>query len=115
MRAKFKGTVFEPLIADKEFEKQVKAEYGSLTVGEMITEAMELESISKVELARRMHTSPAAITRYTRPDYDKFKLDTLAAIAQAMGGELTVSFKLPSGKGGNKKKVLSSMFTASRT
>lgn len=100
------------MMKDKDFERLVEAECESITVGEMILEAMGKAEITKSDLARKMHTSPAAITRYTHPDYQKFRLDTLAAIAQALGGRLTVSLSLPPARGRKKATTLSAEFIA---
>jgi DNA-binding Xre family transcriptional regulator len=49
---------------------------------------MNEKQISKAEMARRMHTSRAALDRLLDPDYDAVTLSTLLKAAVAVGREL---------------------------
>jgi antitoxin HicB len=44
--------------------------------------AMKRETLSKAEMARRMHTSRAALDRLLDPDYDAVTLSTLRKAAR---------------------------------
>ena len=49
---------------------------------------MKDEQISKAEMARRMHTSRAALDRLLDPDNDAISLGTLQKAAAAVGRQL---------------------------
>jgi antitoxin HicB len=51
---------------------------------------MEMEKISKVEMARRMNTSRAALDRFLAPGSASVTLQTLARAARAIGRDLRI-------------------------
>jgi antitoxin HicB len=55
-----------------------------------LAEEMKRQSITKVEMARRMKTSRSQLDRLLDPDNDKVELATLARAAKAVGRELRV-------------------------
>ncbi len=50
--------------------------------------------LSQRELADKLHTSQAAISRLERPDYQGYTITTLEKYARAAGAELKISFRL---------------------
>jgi antitoxin HicB len=60
------------------------------TVAWQVRQAMEREQISKVEMARRMKTSRAALDRLLDPGNAAVTLQTLARAASAIGRELRI-------------------------
>ncbi len=55
-----------------------------------VQQAMEKEKISKVEMARRMHTRRAALDRLLDPNNASVTLQTLARAAHAVGRDLRI-------------------------
>jgi antitoxin HicB len=55
-----------------------------------VQKTMEEEKITKVEMARRMHTSRAALDRLLTPGNTSVTLQTLARAARAIGRELRI-------------------------
>lgn len=55
-----------------------------------ITEAMKAQSITKVEMAKRMKTSRSQLDRLLDPKDDKVELSTLARAADAVGYKLSL-------------------------
>jgi antitoxin HicB len=55
-----------------------------------VRQAMEREKITKVEMARRMRTSRAALDRLLDPDNAAVTLQTLARAASAIGRQLRI-------------------------
>lgn len=53
-----------------------------------VQRAMEKEKITKVEMARRMHTSRAALDRLLAPGKASVTLQTLTRAARAIGRDL---------------------------
>jgi hypothetical protein len=59
-------------------------------VAYQIQQAMEKEKISKVEMARRMRTSRAALDRFLAPGTASVTLQTLTRAARAIGRDLRI-------------------------
>jgi antitoxin HicB len=55
-----------------------------------VQQAMEAEEITKVEMARRMHTSRAALDRLLDPGNASVTLQTLSKAARAVGRDLRI-------------------------
>jgi len=55
-----------------------------------VQQAMKKNKISKVEMARRMHTSRAALDRLLDPSNASVTLQTLCRAAQAIGRDLRI-------------------------
>lgn len=60
------------------------------TVAFQIQRAMETEKISKIEMARRMKTSRAALDRFLAPGTASVTLQTLTKAARAIGRDLRI-------------------------
>lgn len=56
-----------------------------------IYEAMQRQHINKVEMAKRMHTSRAAVDRLLSPQNPSVTLDTMDRAAAALGMTLSIS------------------------
>ena len=57
-----------------------------------IAEEMRAQQITKTELARRMHTSRAALNRLLDETDPSLTLTTLASAAAALGRKVTIQF-----------------------
>ncbi|NBC21034.1 MAG: XRE family transcriptional regulator [Alphaproteobacteria bacterium] len=55
-----------------------------------IREAMKAQSITKVEMAKRMNTSRSQVDRLLDPTNDRVELSTLARAADAVGHKLSL-------------------------
>lgn len=62
-----------------------------------LRQLMKRQALTKVELARRMHTNWAALDRLLDPENPSVTLHTLHSAAKAVGGELKISLQIPSG------------------
>ena len=60
------------------------------TLAWQVRQAMEKDKISKVEMARRMNTSRAALDRLLDPGNASVTLQTLTRAAHAVGRELRI-------------------------
>ena len=60
------------------------------TLAWQVEQAMKREKINKVEMARRMHTSRAALDRLLDPGNASVTLQTLCKAARAIGRELRI-------------------------
>jgi antitoxin HicB len=75
-------------------EEGVLEETGAVVLKEtlawQVQRAMENDKISKVEMARRMNTSRAALDRLLDPDNASVTLQTLTRAAHAIGRDLRI-------------------------
>jgi antitoxin HicB len=55
-----------------------------------VQQAMEKQHITKMEMARRMRTSRAALNRFLDPGNSSLTLQTLSRAAQAIGHDLRI-------------------------
>jgi len=60
------------------------------TLAWQIQQAMKKEKINKVEMAKRMHTSRAALDRLLDPEIVSVTLQTLCKAARAIGRDLRI-------------------------
>ena len=58
-----------------------------------IAEIMKAQRISKLEMARRMHTSRSQLDRFLDPDNDKVLLETVQRAASAIGKRVFISLE----------------------
>ena len=68
--------------------EQVTATAIKRVLARQLEAAMKERHFSKAEMARRMHTSRAALDRLLDPDYHAVTLSTLRKAAMAVGREL---------------------------
>ena len=54
---------------------------------------MNAQGISKLEMARRMHTSRSRLDRFLDPDNDKVLLETVQRAASAIGKRIFISLE----------------------
>jgi antitoxin HicB len=64
-------------------------------VSQEIAAALVVARITQAELARRLETSPAAVSRLVNPFYWGHSLALLRRIAEALQAELTVHMRVP--------------------
>jgi transcriptional regulator with XRE-family HTH domain len=66
----------------------------ALELTEAVTEIMERDGISRSELARRLGTSPAYVTKMLRGNAN-FTLTTMSRLARALGADLQIQLLTP--------------------
>ena len=82
----------DKLMEDKEFRKGFDEEYQNLCIGEQIAQARHQAHLTQEALAKRMHTTKSAISRYESADYRGYGLPLLNKIAKACGTDLRIGF-----------------------
>ena len=53
-----------------------------------LAQAMQLQGMTKTEMAKRMHTSRSQLNRLLNPEIERVELQTLARAAQVLGRSL---------------------------
>ncbi len=84
-----KERTFRDLYAEAEKSLTYQVEGAILEFTEELCRLMESQGVSRAELARRLDTSPAYVTKILRGN-SNFTLETMVRMAQAVGCELKV-------------------------
>jgi hypothetical protein len=88
MKKKNIGSTLDSLLREDGIYEEVSAAAIKRVLARQLEAAMKAKHVSKAEMARRMHTSRAALDRLLDPDYDAVTLSTLRKAATAVGREL---------------------------
>ena len=90
MKKKNVGSSFDSWLREEGIYEEVSATAIKRVLARQVEAAMKEKQFSKAEMARRMHTSRAALDRLLDPKYDAVTLSTLRKAAVAVGRELRV-------------------------
>jgi predicted XRE-type DNA-binding protein len=88
MKKKNIGSSVDSWLREDRIYEEVSAAAIKRVLARQVEAAMKERQVSKAEMARRMHTSRAALDRLLDPDYDAVTLSTLRKAATAVGREL---------------------------
>jgi len=89
-RNKHIGSSLEDFLQEVGILEETRAVVPKETLAWQIQQAMEKDKISKVEMARRMSTSRAALDRLLYPGNASVTLQTLTRAAHAIGRDLRI-------------------------
>jgi antitoxin HicB len=84
------GASLEDFLREEGMLEEARARAIQETVAFQVQQAMVEEKITKVEMARRMKTSRAALDRFLVPGSGSATLQTLTRAARAIGRDLRV-------------------------
>jgi DNA-binding Xre family transcriptional regulator len=84
------GSSFDEFLAEEGLLHEATVEATKRTIAWQVAEEMRTRRISKSEMARRMHTSRAALERLLDPDNYSVTLKTLYKAAAALGKQLNL-------------------------
>ncbi len=90
MKAKHMGSAFDSWLREEGIYEEVTATAIKHVLARQLEAAMKERQFSKAEMARRMHTSRAALDRLLDPEYGAVTLSTLRKAALAVRRELRV-------------------------
>jgi DNA-binding Xre family transcriptional regulator len=82
------GSSFDSWLREEGIYEEVTATALKRVLARQLEAAMKEKQLSKAEMARRMHTSRAALNRLLDPEYDAVTLSTLRKAALAVGRQL---------------------------
>lgn len=88
MKKKNVGSSLDSLLREDGIYETVSASAIKRVLARQVEAAMKEKHFSKAEMARKMHTSRAALDRLLDPDYEAVTLSTLRKAATAVGREL---------------------------
>ena len=89
-RNKHIGTSLDDFLKEEGVLEETRAIALKEALAWQVQKAMEKEKITKVEMARRMHTSRAALDRLLAPGNASVTLQTLTRAARAIGRDLRI-------------------------
>jgi antitoxin HicB len=82
------GSSFDDFLKGEGTYEETNALAIKRTLAWQLESAMEKESLTKNEMAKRMHTSRSQLDRILDPTNDKIQLDTVFKAARALGREV---------------------------
>ena len=82
------GSSFDDWLKEEGIYEEVTAAAIKRVLARQIEQAMREQQLSKSEMARRMHTSRAALDRLLDPENDAVTLNTLYKAATAIGRQV---------------------------
>lgn len=85
------GGGFDDFLIDEGIFGEASAEAAKKVIAWQLQQAMEIQHISKAELARSLQTSRGALDRMLDPDNTGMTLKSLAAIADFLGKRLEIN------------------------
>lgn len=85
------GTGFAEFLDEQGIREDVEGQAVKELIAEQIAAAMKAEGLSKVAMARRMHTTRAQLDRLLDPANPSVTLTTLQRAAKAVGRHLTIA------------------------
>ena len=85
------GSSFDDFLKEEGIDEDVTAHAIKRVLAWQISQAMQAQNITKVEMAHRMKTSRAQLDRLLDPDNDKVQLDTVQRAAAAVGRRLQLA------------------------
>jgi antitoxin HicB len=88
MKKKNVGSSFDSWLREEGIYEEVSANAIKRVVARQVEAAMQEKGLSKTEMARRMHTSRAALDRLLDPQNDAVTLSTLQKAAAVVGREI---------------------------
>jgi antitoxin HicB len=88
MKKKNIGSSFDNWLREEGIYEEVSATAIKRVISRQLEAAMAEKGLSKTEMARRMHTSRAALNRLLDPDNDSVTLNTLQKAATIIGREI---------------------------
>ena len=88
MKKKNIGSTFDSWLREEGLYEEVSANAIKRVVARQVEEAMKEKHLTRTEMARRMHTSRAALDRLLDPDYEAITLTTLRKAAAVVGREI---------------------------
>jgi predicted XRE-type DNA-binding protein len=84
------GSSLDDFLQEEGLLEEARAVAIKEAVAFQVQKAMETQNISKVEMARRMNTSRAALDRFLAPGNASVTLQTLTRAARAIGRDLRI-------------------------
>ena len=93
MKKKHIGSSFDDFLKEERFFEQTQTLAVKRVLAWQIAELMRKNQITKLEMAKRMHTSRSQLDRFLDPDNDKVLLETVQRAASAVGKRVSMTLE----------------------
>ena len=93
MSKKHIGSSFEDFLKEQGIFEETTTQAIKRVLAWQVSENMKQQGISKIEMAKRMHTSRSQLDRFLDPDNDKILLETVQRAASAIGKRVSMSLE----------------------
>jgi len=93
MSKKHIGSSFEDFLKEEGTFEETTTQAVKRILAWQVSEAMKKQSISKIEMAKRMHTSRSQLDRLLDPKNERGLLDTVQRAASAIGKRVSLSLE----------------------
>jgi DNA-binding XRE family transcriptional regulator len=94
MNKKQHKTYLDELLQDEKFKIRFESEYQKLLISEKIAKLRKTAHLSQAALAKKIHTTKSAISRYENSTYSGYSISLLNKIATACNAKLKIKFEL---------------------
>lgn len=95
----------DKLMENKQFKAAFEEEYLKLFISEKIAKLRKSAHLTQEALAKKIHTTKSAISRYESARYSGYSMTLLEKIAHACGADLEIRFKRKNKKGEHLAQV----------
>ncbi len=85
-------TYFDKLMQNKEIREAFEEEYQKLLISEEIAKLRKEAKLTQAALAKKIHTTKSAISRYESAEYSGYTISLLQKIARACNAEVDIRF-----------------------
>ncbi len=85
-------TYLDVLMKDKKFKEAFEKEYTKLLISERIAKLRKEARLTQEALARKIHTTKSAISRYESAEYSGYTISLLQKIARACNAKVDIRF-----------------------
>lgn len=85
-------TYFDKLMKDKKFREAFEKEYIKVLISERIAKLRKEANLTQEALAKKIHTTKSAISRYESDSYSGYTISLLQKIARACNADIDVRF-----------------------
>jgi antitoxin HicB len=90
MNEKYIGSDFDDFLAEEGLLVQIETVAIKRAIAYQVNQMMAEQKLSKAAMARRMHTSRAALERLLDPENESVTLHTMGKAAEALGKHLQI-------------------------
>jgi len=100
-KTKVQKSWVEQKLTDSVFRAEFLEEIERISIGEQLVRMRLAAGLTQAEVAKRIGSTPSAISRYESAQYDRYELRTLRRITEACGGRFHLILEAPH----NSKRV----------
>jgi antitoxin HicB len=87
------GSSFEDFLKEQGIFEETTTQAVKRVLAWQVSETMKERGISKIEMAKRMHTSRSQVDRFLDPNNDKVLIETVQRAASAIGKRVLLSLE----------------------